>query len=111
MNQGGIFAIMQCQLLLRGLPFRISKNDLFEWLMTQGLDCQRYENISFCYTQKLTFNGRVIVRMEPDANKTIKAANSIHMTKWNDRYIEAFPSILPDNQFYVRKEREEKVHK
>ena len=106
-----IFTVMQCQLLLRGLPFRISKNDLFEWLLTQGLDCQRYENISLCYTQNRKFNGRAIVQMQADANRTIRAANSIHMSKWRDRYIECFPSILPDNQFRVPIEREAKVQK
>ena len=100
---------MQCQLLLRGLPFRISKNDFYEWLLIQGVDCQWYENITFCYTQNRKFNGRAIVQMEPDANKTIRAANSIHMTKWKHRYIEVFPSILPDNQFRVRIEREAKL--
>ena len=86
-------------LLLRGLPFKSNKNDIFVWLYTKGLDCQKMENIELCKTRNC-FNGRAIIECN-SAEDAVNAAKGIHLEKFWHRYIECYPCVDVDSQFVV----------
>ena len=84
-------------MLLRGVPFGASTEDIFFWLYRGGLDCVGIDNIECCYTRR-RFNGRVVIHCE-SAEGAVEAARNLHITRFWHRYVEAYPAIDVDAEF------------
>ena len=84
-------------LLLRGVPFWASTDDIFFWLYRGGLDCVSIDNIERCFTRR-RFNGRVVIHCD-SAEGAVEAARNLHVTKFWYRYVECYPCVDVDAEF------------